>query len=250
MKILGIIPSRYESSRFPGKPLIDIMGKTMIQRVYEQAKKSKKIDNLVVATDDKRIFEEVKRFGGSAVMTEKHHKNGTERCLEVAQSLHPQFIINIQGDEPFIHPDQIDKLCSVISSDTDLATLIKRIKDPHDLNNPNVIKVVKSVDDHALYFSRSSIPFYQSMNEISALNLGKAYWKHIGIYAYRAEVLSQIVNLKESELEKIESLEQLRWIENGFKIKAAETHFEAVGINTPKDLDYLIAKMKTGALKE
>lgn len=250
MKVLGIIPSRYESSRFPGKPLIDIMGKTMIQRVYEQAKKSKKIDDLVVATDDIKIFEEVKRFGGTAVMTAKHHKNGTERCLEVAQSLHSQFIVNIQGDEPFIHPDQIDKLCSVISSDTDLATLIKRIKDPNDLDNPNVVKVVKSVDDHALYFSRSSIPFDRSMNEISTLILNNAVWKHIGIYAYRTEILSQIVKLKESELEKIESLEQLRWIENGFKIKTAETHFDVSGIDTPEDLNLLIAKMKNGDLKQ
>jgi 3-deoxy-manno-octulosonate cytidylyltransferase (CMP-KDO synthetase) len=250
MKVLGIIPSRYESSRFPGKPLIDIMGKTMIERVYERAKKSKKIDELVVATDDKRIFEEVKRFGGTVVMTEKHHKNGTERCLEVAQSLHSQFILNIQGDEPFIHPDQIDELCSVISSDTDLATLIRRIKDPNDLDNPNVVKVVKSLDDHAIYFSRSSIPFNRSVKGISALHLSNAYWKHIGIYAYRTEVLQQIVKLKESELEKIESLEQLRWIENGFKIKTAETNFEANGIDTPEDLNHLIAKMKTGTLKE
>ena len=138
----------------------------------------------------------------------------------------------------------------MINSDTDLATLIKRIKNPNDLDNPNVIKVVKSVDDHALYFSRSSIPFDQSRNEISTLHLSNAYWKHIGIYAYRTEVLSQIVKLKEGELEKIESLEQLRWIENGFKIKAAETHFEAAEINTPKDLVHLIAKMKTGVLKE
>ena len=250
MKVLGIIPSRYESSRFPGKPLIDIMGKTMIQRVYEQAKKSKKIDELVVATDDKRIFEEVKRFGGVAIMTRKNHQNGTERCLEVAQSLHSKFIVNIQGDEPFIHPDQIDKLCSVIGSKTNLATLIKRIKDPNDLVNPNVVKVVKSLDNHALYFSRSSIPFDRTLSEISALNLNYSYWKHIGIYVYRTEVLSKIVKLKESELEKIESLEQLRWIENGFKIKTAETDFEAIGIDTPEDLDHVIAQMKTGTLIE
>ena len=247
MKVLGIIPSRYESTRFPGKSLIDIMGKTMIQRVYEQAKKSKQLDDLVVATDDQRIFEEVKGFGGSVIITGKHHKNGTERCLEVAESLQAQFVVNIQGDEPFIQPEQIDKLCSIISSDTDLATLIKRIKDPSDLGNPNLVKVVKSLDDHALYFSRSPIPFDRSMNKAPTLLSKKIYWKHIGIYAYRTEVLSQIVKLKESALEKMESLEQLRWLENGYKIKTAETHFESIGIDTPEDLDHLIAKMKTDA---
>jgi len=247
MKVLGIIPSRYESTRFPGKSLIDIMGKTMIQRVYEQAKKSKQLDDLVVATDDQRIFEEVKGFGGSVIITGKHHKNGTERCLEVAESLQAQFVVNIQGDEPFIQPEQIDKLCSIISSDTDLATLIKRIKDPSDLGNPNLVKVVKSLDDHALYFSRSPIPFDRSMNKASTLPSKKIYWKHIGIYAYRTEVLSQIVKLEESALEKMESLEQLRWLENGYKIKTAETHFESIGIDTPEDLDHLIAKMKTDA---
>tara|TARA_B110001452_G_scaffold267496_1_gene277661 strand:+ start:1388 stop:2134 length:747 start_codon:yes stop_codon:yes gene_type:complete len=247
MKVLGIIPSRYESTRFPGKSLIDIMGKTMIQRVYEQAKKSKQLDDLVVATDDQRIFEEVKGFGGSVIITGKHHKNGTERCLEVAESLQAQFVINIQGDEPFIQPEQIDKLCSIISSDTDLATLIKRIKDPSDLGNPNLVKVVKSLDDHALYFSRSPIPFDRSMNKAPTLPSKKIYWKHIGIYAYRTEVLSQIVKLEESALEKMESLEQLRWLENGYKIKTAETHFESIGIDTPEDLDHLIAKMKTDA---
>ena len=247
MKVLGIIPSRYESTRFPGKSLIDIMGKTMIQRVYEQAKKSKQLDDLVVATDDQRIFEEVKGFGGSVIITGKHHKNGTERCLEVAESLQAQFVVNIQGDEPFIQPEQIDKLCSIISSDTDLATLIKRIKDPSDLGNPNLVKVVKSLDDHALYFSRSPIPFDRSMNKVPTLPSKKIYWKHIGIYAYRTEVLSQIVKLEESALEKMESLEQLRWLENGYKIKTAETHFESTGIDTPEDLDHLIAKMKTDA---
>ena len=245
MKIIGIIPSRYESSRFPGKSLVDIMGKSMIQRVYEQAKKSEKLDDLIVATDDQRIFEEVQRFGGTVVMTAKHHKNGTERCQEVAQSLHAQFIVNIQGDEPFIQPDQIDKLCSVISSDTDLATLIKRIENPSDLDNPNLVKVVKSSDDHALYFSRSLIPFNRSMKKASDLSSNNIYWKHIGIYAYRNEVLSQIVRLKESALEKMESLEQLRWLENGYKIKTGETHFESIGIDTPEDLHHLINKMKT-----
>ena len=247
MKVLGIIPSRYESTRFPGKSLIDIMGKTMIQRVYEQAKKSKQLDDLVVATDDQRIFEKVKSFGGSVIITGKHHKNGTERCLEVAKSLRAQFVVNIQGDEPFIQPEQIDELCSIISSDTDLATLIKRIKDPNDLENPNLVKVVKSLDDYALYFSRSPIPFDRSMNKVPTLPSKKIYWKHIGIYAYRTEVLSQIVKLEESALEKMESLEQLRWLENGYKIKTAETHFESTGIDTPEDLDHLIAKMKTDA---
>ena len=247
MKVLGIIPSRYESTRFPGKSLVDIMGKTMIQRVYEQAKKSKKLDDLVVATDDQRIFAEVKRFGGSVVMTAKHHKNGTERCLEVAQSLNPQFVVNIQGDEPFIHPDQIDSLCTVISTDTDLVTLIKRIKDPEDLENSNLVKVVTSLDDHALYFSRSPIPFDRSLIKAPTLPMNKIFWKHIGIYAYRTEVLSQLVKLKESALEKMESLEQLRWLENGYKIKTAETHFESMGIDTPEDLDHLIAKMEIDA---
>ena len=237
MRILGVIPARYASTRFPGKPLVDIQGKTMIQRVYEQALKSIKLDDVVVATDDERILLHVRSFDGRAILTSKEHQSGTDRCAEVSEKL-PGFdvIINIQGDEPFIDPTQIDLLCKCFDSDeTQLATLIKKITSAEELNNPNSPKVIVNKNSEAIYFSRAAIPYLRNA-ETPVWTNHHTFFKHIGIYGYRSDVLSVITELPISSLEQAESLEQLRWIENGFKIKVAETSIETLAIDTPEDL--------------
>jgi 3-deoxy-manno-octulosonate cytidylyltransferase (CMP-KDO synthetase) len=237
MRILGIIPARYASSRFPGKPLVDIAGKSMIQRVYEQAKKCDHLTEVIVATDDARIFDHVLAFGGMAVMTLSSHQSGTDRCAEVALA-HPQYdiVINVQGDEPYIDPEQITKLAVCFNSaDVQIATLIKRVKDDRELHNPNSPKVVVNKLSEAVYFSRSALPHIRGEEPQNWLEF-YPYFKHIGIYGYRADVLQQITKLPVSPLEKAESLEQLRWIENGYRIKVAETELETHAIDTPEDL--------------
>lgn len=244
MKILGIIPARFASTRFPGKPLIDIAGKSMIQRVYEQCLNSSSLDKLIVATDDLRIVEHVKNFGGDVVLTSEHHPSGTDRCNEVAR-LFPQYdvYINIQGDEPMIDPFQIDLLSACFSnSSTELATLIKKIATKDELFNHNTPKVIFNKDMEAIYFSRSTIPFLRNSDPESWLS-DYNYYKHIGIYGYRSSVLSQITALEISALERAESLEQLRWIENGYKIKLAITDKESQAIDTPEDLKKLLAQL-------
>ena len=241
MKILGIIPARYASSRFPGKPLVDIGGKSMIQRVYEQAKKCDHLTEVIVATDDDRIYDHVIAFGGVAVMTASDHQSGTDRCAEVAL-VHPQYqvIINIQGDEPYIDPEQITKLAVCFNSpDVQIATLIKRIKTEQELHNPNSPKVIVNKLDEAVYFSRSAVPHIRGEEPQNWLEF-YTYFKHIGIYGYRADILQEITKLPISALEKAESLEQLRWIENGYRIKVAETELETHAIDTPEDLENLI----------
>jgi len=237
MQILGIIPARYASSRFPGKPLVDIAGKSMIQRVYEQAKKCEHLAEVIVATDDDRIYDHVLAFGGVAVMTSSAHQSGTDRCAEVALA-HPQYdvIINVQGDEPYIDPEQISKLASCFNSpDAQIATLIKHIKTPEELYNTNSPKVVVNKLGEAIYFSRSALPHIRGEEPQNWLEF-YPYFKHIGIYGYRADILQQITKLPISALEKAESLEQLRWIENGYRIKVAETELETHAIDTPEDL--------------
>jgi 3-deoxy-manno-octulosonate cytidylyltransferase (CMP-KDO synthetase) len=237
MKILGVIPARLESTRFPEKALVDIGGKTMVQRVYEQALKASSLHKIMVGTDHEKIYDQVRSFGGNVCMTSRYHQSGTDRCYEVFNREKEQFdyIINIQGDEPFIAPDQIDILASCLDGKTEIATLVKKIKDQQQLLNPNVVKVVFSKKKEALYFSRESIPFCRSFPRDQWLNQ-YSYFKHIGIYAYRSDVLDQITKLDISDLEKTEGLEQLRWLENGFKIKISETTIETMGIDTPEDL--------------
>jgi len=240
MKTLGIIPARYASTRFPGKPLVDIAGKSMIQRVYQQAKKCTQLSEVIVATDDDRIFEHVHHFGGKAMMTSSTHQSGTDRCAEVAEK-HPDYdvIINIQGDEPYIDPEQISKLIGCFNNmDTQLATLIKKVSNELELHNTNSPKVIINKNSEAIYFSRSPLPHIRGQEEQNWLP-HFTYYKHIGIYGYLADVLKQITKLAVSPLEKAESLEQLRWIENGYKIKVAETDIETVAIDTPEDLDKL-----------
>jgi 3-deoxy-manno-octulosonate cytidylyltransferase (CMP-KDO synthetase) len=238
MQFLGVIPARFASTRFPGKPLVMIGGKTMIQRVYEQCLKAKSLTKVVVATDDDRIFQEVKNFGGEAVMTSTHHQSGTDRCLDALQQMNLAYdaVVNIQGDEPFIDPDQINQLVHLLqTSQAHIATLAFKITKTEELENPNVVKLVKTNNDRAIYFSRYPIPFIRSVQR-SPLIKNHNFYKHIGIYAYRADVLQQIACLQPSSLELAESLEQLRWIENGFSIGVGITERENIGIDTPDDL--------------
>lgn len=240
MNVLGIIPARYASTRFPGKPLVDIGGKSMIRRVYEQAQKCQNLDDVVVATDDSRIFDHVTGFGGSVVMTSSDHQSGTDRCAEVALKYpEHQVIINIQGDEPYIDPEQVSKVISCFDSmNTQLATLVKKIVSEPELFNPNSPKVILNKNSEAIYFSRSPLPHIRGQEQSNWLQ-HFTYFKHIGIYGYRADILQQITKLSVSLLEKAESLEQLRWIENGYRIKVAETELETYAIDTPEDLDNL-----------
>jgi len=239
MKFLGVIPSRYASSRFPGKSLAVIGEKTMIQRVYEQASKAKYLDAVVVATDDNAIANHVKSFGGQVIMTSEKHPSGTDRVNEAVEIYGNDFqvIVNIQGDEPFIDPQQIDTLAEQFQDEEiQIATMAKKIEDESDIFNENVVKVVSATDGKALYFSRSPIPFVRSVEKT---NWKKRFdfFKHIGIYAYRTEVLGDIVKLPLSRLERAESLEQLRWLEAGYHIQVVETDFENIGIDTYDDLN-------------
>jgi 3-deoxy-manno-octulosonate cytidylyltransferase (CMP-KDO synthetase) len=236
MKIVGIIPSRFASTRFPGKPLADIGGKPMIQRVYEQVKKSKSLSEVIVATDNQRIYDFVISFGGNAMMTNANHQNGTERCAEVAQKHQADYYINIQGDEPFIHPEQIDVLADLLDGTTELGTLIKKLTDQALLDNPNTMKVVFNKQMEALYFSRNCVPFVRDAGKEQWLQK-HTFYKHIGIYAYRSDVLQAITKLEMSSLERAENLEQLRWLENGYRIKLAVTEHETIGIDAPEDVE-------------
>jgi 3-deoxy-manno-octulosonate cytidylyltransferase (CMP-KDO synthetase) len=240
--IIGIIPARYASTRFPGKPLADIKGKMMIHRVYEQAKKSTSLTDVIVATDDERIQQAVETFGGKVCMTSSQHPSGTDRCAEVMTKLNLQCdaIINIQGDEPFIDPAQIDLVASCFTDKrTQLATLIKKIESTEVLFNHSSPKVVIDKDEFAIYFSRHPIPYMRGINDNDWLSKN-TFYQHIGIYGYRSDVLQEITKLGISSLEKAESLEQLRWIENGYKIKTATTTFETFAVDTPADLQNIL----------
>jgi 3-deoxy-manno-octulosonate cytidylyltransferase (CMP-KDO synthetase) len=242
MKVLGIIPARYASTRFPGKPLIDIYGKSMIQRVYEQACSATSLDKVVIATDDERIITAVNNFGGACVLTRDDHQSGTDRCAEVAL-LYPDFdiVINIQGDEPYIDPVQIDLLGSCFTDpEVKLATLIKKINNDDELFNHNIPKVVINSRQEAVYFSRHTIPFLRNSNKENWITAHQFY-KHIGIYGYTVTALLEITKLKPSSLELAESLEQLRWLENGYKIQTKVTDIESIAVDTPQDLKKIIA---------
>ena len=242
---IGIIPARFASTRFPGKPLADIGGKTMIERVYTQAKKSSLLSDVIVATDNISIRDEVTRFGGKVCMTSSHHPSGTDRCAEVldSQKLSCDAVINIQGDEPFIDPRQIDLVCACFDdSRTELATLIKEIQNNETLFNPNAPKVIVDSGNFAIYFSRHPIPYLRGVEERDWIHRHK-FFQHIGIYGYRSDVLRKITRLQPSSLEKAESLEQLRWLENGLKIKTAITSYETIAVDTPEDLAQITASL-------
>ena len=236
MKFTAIIPARYTSTRFPGKPLAILGGKPIIQRVYEQV--ISVLGEACVATDDQRIFDTVEAFGGQAVMTRTDHKSGTDRIEEAARRLNTtaDVIINVQGDEPFIQPSQIETLCQLFDApETQIGTLGKRFESMEAAENPNSPKIVCDTKGFALYFSRSVIPFIRG-KEQSEWFTHFPFLKHLGIYAYRREVLTKITRLPQSPLEIAESLEQLRWLQNGYRIRVGETDVETVGIDTPEDL--------------
>lgn len=242
ISVVGIIPARYASTRFPGKPLVMIGGKPMIQRVYERV--SEVLDEVVVATDDERIFRVVEAFGGKVLMTSDDHPSGTDRCYEAYSKLNRIYdiVINIQGDEPFIHPSQLRTLIACFDAqEVDIATLVRKIT-PDDgidfLRSPNHPKVVMNQRGNALLFSRSVIPFLRAVPEADYLRY-EDFYAHIGMYAFRPDVLQEVVSLAPSRLEKAESLEQLRWLENGYTIRCGITTERSVGIDTPEDLQQL-----------
>jgi 3-deoxy-manno-octulosonate cytidylyltransferase (CMP-KDO synthetase) len=243
--IIGIIPARFASTRFPGKPLIDIGGKSMIRRVYEQALKCSSLSEVIVATDDERIEKEVTQFGGKACMTSSVHPSGTDRIAEVVSKmkLNADAVVNIQGDEPFIDPKQIELVCRCFDDHrTELATLIKKITSSETIFNPNSPKVIVDKDQFAIYFSRNPIPYVRGANQSSWMQQ-HTFFQHIGIYGYRTDVLRKITQLPPSSLEIAESLEQLRWIEHGLKIKTAITDLETLAIDTPDDLQRILHKL-------
>ncbi len=247
MKILGIIPARFASTRFPGKPLVDIKGKSMIHRVYEGA--SSLIEEVIVATDDIRIANEVNSFSGKYVMTSELHKSGTDRCAEALFEYEKKTgktfdaVINIQGDEPFINKEHLFKVIEILKkSESQISSLVKKINKNADIFNPNKPKVIFDKHMNAIYFSRSPIPFIRDAEQAEWHNRHNFY-KHIGLYGYKSEILKQITLLNQSSLEKAESLEQNRWLENGYKITLDITEFESVSIDTSEDLEFVLKNL-------
>jgi 3-deoxy-manno-octulosonate cytidylyltransferase (CMP-KDO synthetase) len=241
MQYTAIIPARYASTRFPGKPLALINGQPMIRLVYDQARKA--LDRVFVATDDERIADAVRKFGGEVIITDPALRSGTDRCAEALRiiidkyGIKPDVVINLQGDEPFVKPEQIRQLCDCFNNQSvEIATLIKHIENEKDLENPNIPKVVVASDGKALYFSRSVIPFMRDVTPVERVSKHK-YFKHIGMYGYRAETLMKLSLLPQSDIEIAESLEQLRWLSNGLKIMTSVTSHESIGIDTPEDLE-------------
>jgi 3-deoxy-manno-octulosonate cytidylyltransferase (CMP-KDO synthetase) len=237
-KIVAIIPARYHSTRLPGKPLLKIGDQTMIQRVYNQAIKCSSLDYIAIATDNELIKRHVENFGGNVIMTSESHQSGTDRCAEALDYLKEKFdyVINIQGDEPFIMPEQIEILAKLLEGETQIATLVKIIEDSKTLFNANSPKVILNKNNEAIYFSRHTIPFFRDYEKDNWLNIN-TFYKHLGIYGYRTDVLKKITQLPQSTLELAEKLEQLRWIENGYKIKVAVSPYDSIGIDTEADVE-------------
>jgi 3-deoxy-manno-octulosonate cytidylyltransferase (CMP-KDO synthetase) len=243
MKILGVIPARYGATRFPGKPLADICGKPMVLHVYDRAKQAKSLTDLYVATEDERIMKVVEQAGGKAIMTSASHQSGSDRLGEVASKIEADIIVNIQGDEPLLEPKMIDEMVQPLIDDKTIlmGTLKKRIVNPEDLQNPNIVKVVCDKQGFALFFSRSLIPYPKtgwkdaSIQGLAGSEL--AFYKHLGLYAYQKEFLLQFTKLPVSPIEKIEGLEQLRVLDNGYRIKVVETQFDTIAVDTPEDLE-------------
>jgi 3-deoxy-manno-octulosonate cytidylyltransferase (CMP-KDO synthetase) len=243
-RFIGIIPARYASTRFPGKPLAVIHGKTMIQRVYEQS--SKALETVFVATDDERIFTAVKAFGGRVIMTSSSHKSGTDRCTEAVEKAEKELgtsydvVLNVQGDEPFIEPQQLELIKSCFSDNkAQIATLVKRAGSAGELFDPNRPKVVMNANNEALYFSRATIPFIRGIDGGEWFS-ARDFYIHIGLYGFRRNILPEITALPQSPLELAESLEQLRWMENGYRITVRTTNYDSFGVDTPEDLQRLL----------
>lgn len=244
MTSVGIIPARYEASRFSGKVLAEIGGKPMIQHVWKRAKKAHMLDELIVAADDDRIIKAVEGFGGKAIFTAKAHPSGTDRLREIANPLDVDIVVNIQADEPLLHHSMIDSLVSTLMDDKDIvmASLMRKIDDPAEIDDRNVVKVVVDKNNFALYFSRSPIPFIRDRSNLLT-GRKSPYYKHIGLYAYTKDFLFTFANLPESSLERCERLEQLRAVENGYKIKMVETTYDTIGVDTPEDMDRVREKL-------
>lgn len=237
-KVVAIIPARFASTRYPGKPLVDLGGKPMIQRTYEQVASVQGWDQIIVATDDERIFKVARSFGADVMMTSNKHLSGTDRCAEVLQNLRGDidYVVNIQGDEPYIEPQQLIEITNALPLNAPILTLVKQITTIDNLFNPNCPKVVLNNKNQALYFSRHAIPYMRGLPQEDWLS-NHRYFKHIGLYAYRAEILISLSKLPASDLEASEALEQLRWLQNGFLIQTVETQFETIGIDSPEDLE-------------
>jgi len=235
MDVIGVIPARYSSTRFEGKVLADIFGKPMIQHVWERAMQAKVLDDLIIACDDERVAETARSFGAKVAFTAKGHASGTDRIIEVVNPIDVKIVVNIQGDEPLVHPVMIDMAAQALLDDRDaaMATLMRKIENPDDIQNPDVVKVVVDKNNFALYFSRSPIPYHARNSEVSF----PVYYKHIGLYAYTKDFLFIYRNLPESSLEKAEKLEQLRVLQEGYRIKVVETRYDTIGVDTPEDLE-------------
>ena len=235
MDVIGVIPARYSSTRFEGKVLADILGKPMLQHIWERAKQALLLDDLIIACDDERVANVAREFGAKVVLTAKAHPSGTDRICEVINPLDVKIVMNIQGDEPLIHPTMIDSVARALLEDSSIsmATIIKKIEDPQSINDPNVVKVVVDKNNFALYFSRVRIPHHAQNSEVQS----PVYYKHIGLYGYTKDFLFIYKNLPVSDLEKIERLEQLRVLEEGFRIKVVETKYDTIGVDTPEDLE-------------
>jgi 3-deoxy-manno-octulosonate cytidylyltransferase (CMP-KDO synthetase) len=244
MDVIGIIPARYSSTRFEGKVLAEIAGKPMIQHVWEKAKQARALDDLIIASDDDRVTDAARAFGAKVVTTSKGHASGTDRICEVINALDVKVIVNIQGDEPLIHPTMIDSVARALleNSSISMATVMKAIEDEEVINDPNVVKVVIDKNNFALYFSRSPIPCHARESEIKL----PIYFKHIGLYSYTKDFLFTYKNLPVSYLERVERLEQLRVLEEGFRIKVIETKYDTIGVDTPADLGKVKAKLEEG----
>ncbi len=235
MDVIGVIPARYSSTRFEGKVLADILGKPMIQHVWERAKQARALDEVIIACDHEAVADAARKFGAKWVMTSKGHASGTDRITEIINPLDVKIVVNIQGDEPLIHPTMIDSVARALLDDprVSMATVMKKIEDPNLINDPNIVKVVTDKNNFALYFSRAAIPYLAINSDIKQ----PAYFKHIGLYGYTKDFLFIYKNLPASNLENIEKLEQLRALEEGFKIKVIETKFDTIGVDTPSDLE-------------
>jgi 3-deoxy-manno-octulosonate cytidylyltransferase (CMP-KDO synthetase) len=235
MKALGVIPARYASTRLPGKPLVSLAGKPMIERVWERVRQARSLSGVVVATDDERVSSAVKAFGGEAVLTRIDHRSGTERVAEAAVGRPDvEIFVNVQGDEPLIEPAAIDQAVEAMREDADVkvATLAVRILNPVDIMDPNVVKTVLDFEDNALYFSRAPIPWVRDRGgPVHALHL-----KHLGFYAYRRDALLEFPTFPQGDLERVEQLEQLRWLENGYRIRVLETEHDSIGVDVPEDV--------------
>ena len=240
LKVLGVVPARFASTRLPGKPLVDIGGTSMVMRVLEQARKSPALTDVVVATDDDRVMEHVQQCGGKAVMTSAHHPSGTDRCFEALARVGRErydAVVNIQGDEPFMVPSQIDELCAALANAKGgIATLAQVVTDDHDLDDPGEVLITVDADMDALYFSRTAIPFLRDADPRPRHERFR-FLKHVGLYGYRVDALERIIALPPSSLELAEALEQLRWLEHGFKVRVGLTEHPSFCVDTPADLD-------------